>query len=75
MQKSTDPNASFDAADENGAVAGDADAVQKTTWVTGKGTDDRADHVSDKRGEIGSDADRDPAPRRGTAATDADTPA
>ena len=46
MQKSTDPNAAFGQAPPeapNGSpVAGDADAVEKTTYTVGKGTDDRA---------------------------------
>ncbi|MBV9880061.1 MAG: hypothetical protein JO180_06160 [Gemmatirosa sp.] len=68
MEKSTAPSNSFD---ETGPEAGGADAVEKTTWVVGKGTDDRADRESSKPGEVGSDADRDPPPRRGTGADDA----
>jgi hypothetical protein len=63
MQKSTAPNNSFD---ENGSGEAGADAVQKTTWVVGKGTDDRANRIAEEPGEVSSASDRDAAPRRGT---------
>ena len=74
MRKSNAPNESFD--DESPGtppgerpVVGDADDVQSTTYVVGKGTDDRAE-----RSPAAADpfvdrekTDRDPPPRRGTA--------
>jgi hypothetical protein len=77
MQKSTAPNASFDDANppdgsRQQPVVGDADAVQKTTWVVGKGTDDRADRIAPldpdegKQGEVNAE-ERTPPPRRGTS--------
>ena len=63
MQKSTAPNNSFD---ENGSGEGGADEVQKTTYVAGKGTDDRANRIAPEPGAVSSEEDRDPAPRRGT---------
>lgn len=44
MQKSSDPNNSFDAVEGTPPAGGPppvggADAVQKTTWVVGEGTD------------------------------------
>ena len=80
MQKSTAPNASFDsdapggAADANPPVAGDADAVEKTTYVVGKGTDDRANRLDpatrenrdERDGLVEDESGRDPSSRRGT---------
>ena len=46
MQKSTDDGNSFDEGnapgERDGRLIGGADNVQKTTYVTGSGTDDRA---------------------------------
>ena len=74
MQKSTDPNASFDEvppeAPNGSPVAGDADAVEKTGYVVGKGTDDRAErspNAADPKVDR-DETDRDPPPRRGTSA-------
>jgi hypothetical protein len=63
MQKSTAPNNSFD---ENGSGEGGADEVQKTTYLAGKGTDDRANRIGRDAGEVSSESDRDATPRRGT---------
>ena len=80
MQKSSAPNASFDsdapggAADAAPPVAGDADAVEKTTYVVGKGTDDRADRLdpteradgNERDGQVEDASHREPPTRRGT---------
>ena len=65
MQKSTAPNSSFDESEGDGA-----DSVQKTGYLAGKGTDDRANRVSTEPGEVGSDGDRDAPERRGTDGTE-----
>jgi len=77
MQKSSAPNASFDsdapggASDASPPLAGDADAVEKTTYVVGKGTDDRATRLDpavddDRDGEVENESGRGAPPRRGT---------
>jgi hypothetical protein len=77
MQKSTAPNASFDAdapggaADASPPVVGDADAVEKTTYVVGKGTDDRATRLdpaadNDRDGRVENETGRAPSAPRGT---------
>jgi len=79
MKKSSAPNASFDT-DAPGApgagtgepVLGDADAVQGTTYVVGKGTDERNEQRPAKRSEEEpTQPPRVQPPRRGTAADDA----
>ena len=63
MQKSTSPDESFD---ETGPGAGDADA-QKTTYVVGQGTDDRAgQRPAKKDSDAVTQPPRDVEPRRGT---------
>ena len=63
MQKSTDGGNSFDEARQQGdrdMVVGDADNVQKTSYVVGQGTNpDAADPVAQSRDAMGH------APRRG----------
>ena len=72
MQKSSSPGNSFDEVPNapNGTpVAGDADAVEKTTFTVGKGTDDRAQRAPDAAdpGRDRDETDRDPGERRGTS--------
>ena len=78
MQKSNSPGASFDEvpnAPDGTPTVGDADAVEKTTYTVGKGTDDRAERLPAAAvPDVDRDrTDRDPPPRRGTAADDATT--
>lgn len=81
-ERSDAPNASFESdvpggvADASPPVAGDADAVESTTYVVGKGTDDRATRLDpldspDRDGRVEDASGRAPAERRGTAAEDA----
>ena len=77
MEKSSSPGNSFDETAASGTpnappVVGDADAVQKTTWVVGKGTDpDAADPENERTpGRTPSGAPPQPASRRGTDGLD-----
>ena len=77
MQKSSSPGNSFDetaasGTPDTGPVVGDADAVQKTTWVVGKGTDPGASLPVDEAtpGRTPSGAPPQPASRRGTDGLD-----
>jgi hypothetical protein len=70
VKKSDAPNASFDEVARGTPpgekpVVGDADAVQKTTWVVGKGTNpDDADLAAEKtRGRTPSGEATKPPPR------------
>jgi hypothetical protein len=78
MQKSNSPGASFDEVPktpDGQPIAGDADDPEGTTYVVGKGTDDRAERSPDAADpRIDPEkTDWDPPPRRGTAADDATT--
>ena len=72
MQKSSSPDDSFDAVPHPPnctPTVGDADDVEGTTYVVGKGTDDRAERspaAADPKVDR-DETDRDPPPRRGTA--------
>ena len=75
MERSSSPGNSFEetAASEAGKpdappIVGDADAVQKTTYVVGRGTDPSANQPVDEAapGRTPSGADPLPASRRGT---------
>jgi hypothetical protein len=81
MQKSTSPNNSFDegpSAEPRTGVpqAGDADAVEKTTYTVGAGTDDRARRppAPDDEDNATTAPDRIPSPRRGTGGDVPTTP-
>ena len=77
MEKSSSPGNSFDETAASGTpnappVVGDADAVQKTTWVVGHGTDpaDRRPEDEETPGRTPSGAPPYPPPPRGTDGLD-----